>query len=41
MDQEIKKYLIEVDKTIGKRIAQSRILWNISRKELAEVIAVS
>lgn len=41
MDKEITKYLIEVDKTVGKRIAQSRILWNISRKELAEVIAVS
>ncbi len=41
MDKEITRYLIEVDKTIGKRITQSRILWNISRKELAEVIAVS
>jgi transcriptional regulator with XRE-family HTH domain len=41
MDNEIKKYLIEVEKTIGKRIEQSRILFNISRKELAKVIDVS
>lgn len=41
MNNEIKKYLIEVDKTIGQRIEQSRILFNISRKELAKTIAVS
>jgi transcriptional regulator with XRE-family HTH domain len=41
MDDEIKKYLIAVDKTIGQKIEQSRILFNISRKELAKVIDVS
>lgn len=41
MDNDIKKYLMEVEKTIGEKIEQSRILFNISRKELAKVIAVS
>jgi transcriptional regulator with XRE-family HTH domain len=41
MDYEIKKYLIEVEKAIGKKIEQLRILFNISKKELAKVINVS
>lgn len=41
MDNDIKKYLREIEKAIGEKIAQLRILFNISQKELAKVINVS
>lgn len=41
MDKDIKRYLIEVEKIVGIRIAHTRIMLGISRKELSEVINVS
>ena len=41
MDKDIEKYLIEIEKIIGARIENSRIMLGMSRKELAKAINVS
>ena len=41
MDQEIKEYLIEIEKIVGERIAYTRIKLGMSRKVLASVINTS